>query len=103
MKIESLSRLIYPCFSLAVSAKKIKAINKLNLDFIWKMKSHDIRKSDMIKDYEEGGLKTIDFDIMNGVINLKWLQSFIINESSFWFQIPSAIFKTCAGISFLIM
>ncbi len=30
MKIESLSRLTYPCFSLAVSAKKIKAINKLH-------------------------------------------------------------------------
>ncbi len=41
-------------------------------------------KSDMIKDYEEGGLKTIDFDIMSGVIKLKWLQSFLINESSFW-------------------
>ncbi len=40
MKIESLSRLIYPCFSLAVSVKKIKVINKLNFDFIWKMKSH---------------------------------------------------------------
>ncbi len=38
----------------------------------------------MIKDYEEGGLKTIDFDIMSGVIKLKWLQSFLINESSFW-------------------
>ncbi len=84
MKIESLSRLIYPCFSLAVSAKKIKAINKLNFDFIWKMKSHYIHKSDMIKDYEEGDLKTIDFDIMNRVMKLK-LQSFIINESSFWF------------------
>ncbi len=54
-KVESLSRFIYPCFSLAVSAKKIKAINKLNFDFIWKMKSHYIRKSDMIKDYEVGG------------------------------------------------
>ncbi len=34
MKVESLSRLTYPCFYLAVSAKKIKAINSLNFDFI---------------------------------------------------------------------
>lgn len=66
------------------------------------MRSHYIQKSDMIKDYEEGGLKTIDFDIMNGVIKLKWLQSFINNESSFWFEIPIAIFKKCGGISFLL-
>ncbi len=39
----------------------------------------NLRKSDMIKDYEVGGLKTIDFDMMNGVIQLKWLQSFINN------------------------
>ncbi len=103
MKVESLSGFIYPCFSLAVSAKKIKAINKLHFDFIWKMKSHYIRKSDMIKDYEVGGLKTIDFDIiMKRVIKLNWLQSFINNESSFWFQILTAIFKKYAGISFLL-
>lgn len=83
MKIESLSRLIYPCFSLAVSAKKIKVINKLNFDFIWKMKSHYFVKVIWLK-IMEGGLKTIDFDFMNGVIKLKWLQSFIINKSSFW-------------------
>ncbi len=38
---------------------------------------------------------------MNGVIKLKWLQSYINNESSFWFQFPSAIFNKCGGISFL--
>lgn len=53
------------------------------------MISHYIHKNYMIKDYEEGGLKTIDFDIMNGVIKLRWLQSFINDKSSFWFEIPS--------------
>lgn len=101
-KVENLSRFIYPCFSLSVSAKRIKAVNKLNFDFIWKMKSHYIRKSDMIKDYEEGGLKTIDFDIMNGVIKLRWLQAFINDKSSFWFEIPTIVFNKCGGISFLL-
>ncbi len=62
----------------------------------------NLRKSDMIKDYEVGGLKTIDFDMMNGVIQLKWLQSFINNESSFCFQIPTAVLKKCGGVSFLL-
>lgn len=39
------------------------------------MKSLYICKSDMIKDYEECGLKTIDIDVMSGVIKLRWLQS----------------------------
>lgn len=89
-KIESLSRLIYPGFSLPISSRKIKAINKLNLDFIWRKKYHYIRKNDIIREYEDGGLKAIDFDIMNGVLKLKWLQSFVRNEHSYWFAIPSS-------------
>lgn len=100
-KIESLSRLIYPGSSLPISTRKIKAINKLNFDFIWRKKYHYIRKNDIIKEYEDGGLKAIDFDIMNGVLKLKWLQSFIKNEHSFWFAIPSSLFKKCRGIKFL--
>ncbi len=34
-KFEIISRLIYPGFSLFISSRKIKAINKLNFDFIW--------------------------------------------------------------------
>lgn len=68
-----------------MAAKKIKAINKLNLDFYMENEK-SLCKSDMIKHYEEGGLNTIDFDIMNGVIKLRWLQSFINDKSSFWFK-----------------
>lgn len=66
-------------------------------------KSHYILyvKSDMIKDYGEDGLKAIDFDIMNGVIKLRWLQFFINDKSSFWFEIPTAVFKKCAGKFFV--
>lgn len=96
-KIESLSRLIYLGFSLPISSRKIKAINKLNFDFIWTKKYHYIRKNDIIREYEDGGLKAIDFDIMNGVLKLKWLQSFVRNEHSYWFAIPSSLFKKFGG------
>lgn len=39
---------------------------------------------------------------MNGVLKLKWLQSFIKNEHSFWFAIPSSLFKKCGGIKFFL-
>ncbi len=101
-KIESISRLIYPGFSLQISSRKIKAINKLNFDYIWRKKYHYIRKNDIIREYEDGGLKAIDFDIMNGVLKLKWLQSFISNEHSYWFAIPSSLFNKFGGIKFFL-
>ncbi len=47
----------------------------------------------MVKNYEDGGLNVIDFDIMNGVLKLKWLKSFLTNRDSFWFIVPNMIFK----------
>lgn len=52
----------------------------------------------MIKDYEEGELKVMDFDIMNGIIKLKCLQLLINNESSYWFKNSTS----CGGIKFLL-
>ncbi|KAI2647282.1 Trimeric intracellular cation channel type A [Labeo rohita] len=49
-----------------------------------------------------GGVNVIDFDIINGVLKLKWLKSFIGNDHSFWFIIPSAIFKKLGGIHFFL-
>ena len=100
--MDSLSRLIYPAFSLPISARMIKAINKVNLNFIWRNKCHYIRKNDTVKDYEEGGVNAIDFDIMNGVLKLKWLQSFLKNSDSFWFTVPHVVFQQMGGIDFLL-
>lgn len=101
-KMDSLSRLIYPAFSMPISTKMIKAINKMNFKFIWRNKCQYIRKDDMIKKYEDGGVNAIDFDVMNGVLKLKWLKSFICNHQSFWYIVPSAIFKKLGGINFLL-
>ncbi|XDV24167.1 hypothetical protein PO909_028416, partial [Leuciscus waleckii] len=101
-KMDSLSRLIYPTFSLPISTRMIKLINKVNFTFIWRNKCQYIRKDDMIKKYEDGGVNAIDFDIMNGVLKLKWLKSFIQNSHSFWFIVPNAIFNKLGGIHFLL-
>lgn len=66
--------MIYPAYSLAISPKIIKEINILNLNFIWKNKHHYIKKGDLLKNDEDGGIKAIDFEIMNGVLKIKWLQ-----------------------------
>ncbi len=89
--MDSLSRLIYPVFSLPISTQMIKAINKMNFKFIWRNKCQYIRKDDMIKKYEDGGVNAIDFDIMNGVLTLKWLKSFICNNHSLR-EIPTTMY-----------
>ena len=100
--MEGLSRLIYPAYSLNVPDHIIKIINQNNFHFIWKNRHHYIRKNDVMKSLEEGGLNAIDFDPMNGSLKLKWLQSFIKQYEHFWFNLPTKLFLDFGGVEFLL-
>lgn len=65
-KMEALS-----ACSLAIPDNMIKSINQIIFNFIWKNRHHYIRKGDLVKSLEEGGLNAIDFDPMNGTLKLK--------------------------------
>lgn len=101
-KMESISRLIYPAYTLGVPKSAIKSINQINFDFIWKRKTHYIRQGNLVKQYEDGGLQAIDFDSLNGTLKINWLRSFLRNQNSLWFHIPNKIFSELGGISFLL-
>lgn len=101
-KMECISRLVYPAYSLPFSKNEIKAINQAIFNFIWKGKTHYIRKGNLVKDVEEGGLKAIDIECINATIKTNWLRSFLKNENSFWFYIPSQVFLKLGGINLLL-
>lgn len=75
-KMESLSRTIYPAFSLDISDKTMKHIDTINFKFIWRNKYQYIRRADLLKTVEDGGLNVTDLSTMNGVLKLRWLRSF---------------------------
>lgn len=101
-KTESISRLIYPAYSIGVPNSAIKSINQINFNFIWKRKTHYIRQGNLIKSYEEGGLQAIDFDSLNGTLKINWLRSFVKNPNNVCFFIPEIIFSKLGGINFLL-
>lgn len=101
-KMENLSRIIYPAYSLHIPDNIIKIINQNNFNFIWKNKHHYIRKNNVIKSLEDGGLNAIDFDPMNGSLKLKWLQTFIKQVDNIWFNLPRCIFLSFGGVEILL-
>uniref|UniRef100_A0A8C6WYS4 Reverse transcriptase domain-containing protein n=1 Tax=Neogobius melanostomus TaxID=47308 RepID=A0A8C6WYS4_9GOBI len=101
-KMDSLSRLIYPAYSLPITQKMIKATNNIHFNFIWRNKCHYISKDDMIKSYQDGGGNAIDFDTMNGILKLKWLKTWLNNIHSIWYFIPNMLFNKMGGIHFLL-
>uniref|UniRef100_A0A3Q3ASU9 Reverse transcriptase domain-containing protein n=1 Tax=Kryptolebias marmoratus TaxID=37003 RepID=A0A3Q3ASU9_KRYMA len=101
-KMESLSRCIYPAYSMAIPNKHIKAINQLNFNFIWKNRVHYLKKANMVKDFKDGGLQAIDFECLNAVLKVNWLKSFLMNENSIWYCLPRGLFKKIGGIDFVL-
>lgn len=71
------------------------------MNHIWNRKTHYIRKGTLVKGYEEGGLKAIDIDCINGTIKMNWLRALLKNENSLWFHIPKYSFDQLGGIHFL--
>lgn len=91
--MESISRCIYPAYSLRIPNDAIKKINKINFDYIWKNKVHYIKWADMTKEFKDWGLQVIDFDFINETLKMYWLKSFL-NNDSLWYHIPrEKIFK----------
>jgi len=52
-KAEGLSRLTYPALSLHVDKKHITEIDKLLINFLWKNRTHHVKKSVLTNPYEE--------------------------------------------------
>ncbi len=69
---------------------------------MWRNKRQYIRRSDLVKSYEDGGVNEIDFDVMNDVLKLKWLKSFNLNGDSFWLIVLNLFFQKMGGIEFLL-
>ncbi len=101
-EMECLSRFIYPAYSLALSKNAIKTINQANFNYIWNRKTNYIKKGIMVKGYEEGGLKAIHIDCVNGTIKINWLRSLLRDENTKWFHIPKHIFTSLGGINLLL-
>lgn len=89
-----------PAYSLSISNNAIKTMNQINFNFIWGRRVHYVKKAELVKEYQDGGLQAIDFE--NGALKVKWLKSFLMNSNSLWFCIPRAIFKKLGGIDLLL-
>lgn len=57
-----ISRLIYHAYTIAISNRAIKKLNWVNLGYIWKQKTHYIKRVELTKYFKDGGLQVIDFD-----------------------------------------
>lgn len=92
-----ISKMVYPTYALYITLQNIKRTNSIIYQFIWRNKTHYIRKSPMIKEYDKGDIKTIDFESMVGVFTINWMKAFFPNLILYGFISPRISLKKWAG------
>ena len=76
-KAEGLSHLTYAAISLFVNKKIGNTIDKLLFDFIWKNKTHYIKKSVVMNTYDSGGLNFLGFTTLDNTFKINWIKQFL--------------------------
>lgn len=77
-KAEGISKLIYLCHSLYISSKNINKANAVIFKFLWKNKTGYIKRSQLVKEYNMGGIKTPEFESVVGTFRINWIKSCLI-------------------------
>ena len=72
-----LAKLIYSTSLLTISKPLINRIDKIIFNFIWEGKTPKIKKKTIIAEIKHGGLKMIDFEIMERSLKIAWIDRFV--------------------------
>ena len=102
-KAEGLSCLAYAAQSLYVDNSTCKSVDKMLYNFLWKNKTHYIRKSTVLNAYNNGGLNFIDFTSLNNTFKIKWIKQYFKNPTSIWNFISHYVFSHLGGLKFIML
>ncbi len=69
--------------------------------FIWRNKTHYIKRSQMVKEYEKGGANAPDFESLATTFKVNWIKAYLSQPNSMWFHIPRSLFNKTGGLDFL--
>ena len=70
-------------------------------DFIWEGKPAKIRRKSIINDISHGGLKVVDFKIMDKALKIAWIKRITESSDAVWKLIPEFTTVYYGALSFL--
>ena len=76
------SQIVYILSPLPTNQQVLDEINNIFYKFLWDGKGDKIKRSIMISDYGNGGLKMIDLNSFNKALKLSWVRKYLNNDNS---------------------
>ena len=96
-----LSKLIYSTCVLGIPEHLARRINRLHFNFIWEGKTAKIKIRTIIAERKHGGLKMMDFEIMDKALKIAWIKRLNEQSDASWKIIPEQAVNLYGGLSFL--
>jgi hypothetical protein len=91
------SKVIYQCNNLAVSSDFLKELNQVAFNFIWGYKKDKVKRTAVIADYADGGLKMLDTESFVNAQKIMWVKRIQKGEQGSWKVYPDYILSRLVG------
>ena len=104
-KCLGISQLVYSMSILDTPSEYIKATNSLLFKFIWKKKQDKIKQKVMSLEYNHGGLRAPNIELMSKSLKLAWITRLLKKEQPWeeaWKTIPNYFLNKYGGLNFLL-
>ena len=75
----AVSEIVHVLSALPTYQDALKETDALLYDFLWNGKGDKVKRTEMINDYDEGGLKMIDIQSFNKSLKMKRVQGYSNN------------------------
>ena len=96
------SQLVYIMSPLPTSHHHLKEIRNVLFNFLWDGKPDKIKRSEIINDYAEGGLKMLDIQSFNRALKAKWIQKYLDPQNKGKWKLLLAFFLNTHNIELLL-
>ena len=102
MKSIGLSQLVYSASNLNVPIDFTNDTQKKLFSFLWNKKKDKIERECVYQDYEKGGIRMPDLDLVLKALRLAWLPRLLNPVKQNWKSIPDHFFGKLGGLNFLL-
>ena len=78
-----------------------KKLDRTLFNFIWRNRSHYLKKDILCNLRKDGGLDVLSFETLDNTFKVKWLTNLIKEKDNIWNTLPKHIFSSIGGLKFL--
>ena len=96
----TISKLTHLALVTEIPTSTINLLTKIQMEFIWKGKTPNIKSSTLCNDYDNGGLKNVD--VFSKIVSLQcsWIKGLFHNNFHKWEVIPLYLIPWYLGRNF---